>query len=77
MSGHQAAGFPDLVAVRDRVLFIEIKSDRGRLRPDQMDWMFALGKAGAERHIWYPKQWHNGEIEEVLTRRRVRGSRDT
>lgn len=62
------AGFPDLVLTRDRVLFIELKSDRGRLSTPQMDWMFALSHAGAETHIFYPKQWASGEIEQVLRR---------
>ena len=41
------AGFPDLVLVRDRVLFVELKSARGRLSVEQQDWLSALGHAGA------------------------------
>lgn len=37
------AGFPDLVlARRMRVLFLECKSDKGRLSPDQSAWCSAL-----------------------------------
>lgn len=60
------AGFPDLVLVRERVIFAELKSDTGRLEAAQMDWMFALGQADAERYIWYPDAWRSGEIESVL-----------
>jgi hypothetical protein len=40
--------FPDLVLVRDRVMFAELKSPRGRLRKDQAAWLCALRAAGAE-----------------------------
>src|SRR5215472_4629423 len=60
------AGFPDLVLVRDRVLFVELKSATGRTSVAQQDWLFALSGAEAECHIWYPRQWADGTIEEAL-----------
>jgi hypothetical protein len=60
-----AKGFPDVVAVRgDRVVFIELKSETGRLTDDQADWLLALGQAGAEVHCWRPADWP--EVEEML-----------
>ena len=59
-------GFPDWVMVRDRVLFVELKSETGRLSIPQQDWLFALGEANAERYVWFPYHWENGEIEAVL-----------
>lgn len=48
-------GFPDLVLVRDRVIFAELKGPRGRLSPQQEKWLDALKDAGAEVYIWYPE----------------------
>lgn len=42
-SRRNAAGFPDLVLVKPpRVLFLELKSEVGRVRPEQHVWMAAL-----------------------------------
>lgn len=61
------AGFPDLVCVRERVVFIELKRDGGRVRPQQTAWLEALAAAGAEAYLWAPSQW--AEIERVLGRK--------
>lgn len=47
-------GFPDLVLVRDRVIFAELKSDTGRLSGEQEEWLEDLAAAGAETYIWRP-----------------------
>lgn len=59
-------GFPDLVLVRDRVLFVELKSDTGRLTVEQQDWAFALSHAGVEWTLWSPTHWASGTIEHTL-----------
>lgn len=60
-------GFPDLVLARpDRVMFVELKSERGRLTVDQTQWLQVLEKAGQETHIWRPQQWLDGTITETL-----------
>ena len=44
-SRRNAAGFPDLVLVKPpRVLFLELKSEIGRVRPEQHVWMDALSR---------------------------------
>src|SRR5690606_2687191 len=41
-------GFPDLVLIRERVLFVELKTDAGALSPEQRAWRDALLDAGAD-----------------------------
>ena len=47
-------GFPDLVLVRDRVLFRELKTETGRISEPQKAWGQALKRAGADFKIWRP-----------------------
>lgn len=61
------AGFPDLVLVRDRVLFVELKTSTGKLTRDQVEWGGALLKAGATWTRWRPEDW--ATIERTLQRR--------
>lgn len=67
-SRKSAKGFPDLVFVRDRVVYVELKSEDGRLRPEQEEWLQALAKAGQEVYVWRPSD--RAEMERVLLRRR-------
>ena len=66
------AGFPDLVLVRERVVFVELKSDTGRLADQQAGWLQALVEAGCEVHLWRPDEWREGLVEELLQGRRER-----
>lgn len=61
-------GFPDLVLVRtDRILFVELKSAKGKLSREQATWLSALMLAGqSETYIWTPAQWLDGTIEGLL-----------
>lgn len=55
-----AGGFPDLVLVhptRRRVVYAELKSERGKVKPDQIRWIEALQSAGQNAHIWRPRHW--------------------
>jgi hypothetical protein len=46
-------GFADLVLARAGVVLVaELKTDRGRLTPDQRAWLAALGPVGV---VWRPR----------------------
>jgi len=60
-------GFPDLTLVRrDRVVFVELKTRTGRLRPAQIQWVEALRATAAEVYVWRPEHWFDGTIERCL-----------
>ncbi len=59
------AGFPDLVLVRERVVYIEAKVKKRMPSPEQWCWLYRLQEAGAEVYlIWVDEEWDF--IEEVL-----------
>lgn len=51
------AGFPDLVLVRDIVIFAELKSDKGTVKIEQRAWLDRLHQANAYSVLWRPKDW--------------------
>jgi hypothetical protein len=69
MSGTQAAGWPDLILCRERLVAIELKSERGTVTPDQQAWLAALARVGVEVHLFRPSDWQDGSIEKILRRR--------
>jgi hypothetical protein len=62
------AGFPDLTMVREgRLLFVELKSERGRVTPEQRVWLAALSAVpGVETYLWRPSDWP--AVHRVLAR---------
>ena len=50
-------GFPDLVCVRDVVLFVELKRADGKLRPSQEEWRDSILAAGGHWELWRPQDW--------------------
>lgn len=65
-SRRNAAGLPDLLLLRPpRLLFVELKAEKGRLSAEQRAWQDELGRCpGVETYVWRPGDWP--EIEEVL-----------
>lgn len=57
-------GFPDLVIVGNRVIFAELKSQKGVQSASQKDWEAKLQVAGAETYLWRPSDWD--EVAQVL-----------
>lgn len=62
-------GFPDLVMVRERVVYAELKREGGRLSPAQRDVIDRLENAGQEVYVWWPGDY--AEVQRVLSRRRM------
>ena len=60
------AGLPDIIAVRaPRLVFMELKREEGRLRPEQEEWLAELGRCtSVEAFLWRPDQFD--EAREVL-----------
>jgi len=65
-----AKGFPDVVAVkRSRLVFVELKSDTGRLTLDQKGWLSDVQAAGCEVFVWRPSHLESGAIHKVLSKK--------
>jgi hypothetical protein len=67
VQGSLGKGFPDLVLVsarRRRVVFAELKRDKAHLSDEQVTVLEVLRLAGAEVHVWRPKDWD--EIAAIL-----------
>lgn len=60
-------GFFDLVLVRDRILFVELKSQKGKLSTEQAMWQYAVASAMCNRVevlVWRPSDLP--QIQEIL-----------
>lgn len=67
-------GFPDLVLVRERILWREVKGDGDKLTSEQTLWQSALALAGQDVGVWTPEDWLSGKISDELRERRVAAS---
>ncbi len=66
-SRRSAPGFPDLVLVRTpRLVFAELKSENGRIRPEQQAWLEVLQQVerAPEAYLWRPGDF--GDIQSTL-----------
>ena len=67
---HSPRGFPDLVLARERdgvvrLVFVELKSEKGKLTEAQCEWLDLLAKVpGVEAHCFKPSDW--SQIEGTL-----------
>ena len=54
-------GWPDLVLIEPikqrRVLFAEIKAEKGKVTAEQDWWLRALRACGEEAYLWRPSDW--------------------
>ena len=59
-SRRSPAGFPDLVLARSidsRIVYAELKSEKGVLSTDQEEWVDLLKICGQEIYVWRPSDW--------------------
>jgi hypothetical protein len=66
---HSPKGFPDLVLVRERVIFAELKTEKGKVTPNQQEWLDALKQANQEVYLWRPSDFD--EIAGILQKSSV------
>lgn len=67
LSIHSERGFPDLTLVRERLIFVELKAEKGKLSSDQTKWIERLKAAKQEVYCWKPSQWDEAVM--VLSKR--------
>ena len=60
-------GYPDLTIAGTRVMFRELKREKGRVTEEQRQWIHALSAAGADAGIWWPGDLLSGRIAAELT----------
>jgi hypothetical protein len=58
------AGFPDSVFVGPRIVYVEWKSEKGKLTAAQEKWLEAIRKAGGEAYCFRPSDWP--EVQRIL-----------
>ena len=65
-SRRNRAGLPDLIVVGTTTVFIELKSMRGKLRPEQEAFMTDLYEAGTQVLLWRPEHLFDGTVDRIL-----------
>ena len=69
-SRRSPAGFPDLVLVhpRKRICLVrELKTERGRFRPKQEQWLQDLRVAGIDAGVWRPGDVVSQRVQRELS----------
>lgn len=64
-AAYDAKGFPDLVLVRERLIFRELKTGSA-LSASQIQWIDWLQTAGQDASVWSESDWKSGLIEREL-----------
>lgn len=67
-SRRDRAGLPDLLLVGTDVVWAELKSQKGRLRKEQIAFMTDLEQAGQHVLLWRPEHLYDGSIHRTLQR---------
>lgn len=61
------AGFPDLVLVKnERLIFAELKAERGRMSAAQSTWFHKLGKVAFGCNKIGVVIWHPSDLDDII-----------
>lgn len=63
-SQHSPPGWPDEALVRERLVFLEVKTEKGKLTDKQREWVGWLDAGGAE--VWVVRPRHLDALAKVL-----------
>jgi hypothetical protein len=55
-------GWPDLVIIGTKLIYRELKTEEGKLTPEQLDIIGRLEAAGQNVDVWRPTDWYSGRI---------------
>ena len=65
-----AIGYPDLTMHRPgMVIYAELKTHRGKVEPEQQEWLDLLAGTFTQVYVWRPQHWLDGSIIEILRSR--------
>jgi len=53
-SKRSPSGFPDWMLARERIIYVELKSEHGKPTADQQRWLTGITAAGGEAYLWKP-----------------------
>lgn len=68
-------GWPDLVLARPpRLIAVELKTDTGRLTPEQRRWLIDLEACGLEVDLWRPRDLRDTVVPVLSGTARTRGT---
>lgn len=63
-------GMPDLILIRERLLWVELKTETGKLTDNQAAFHDRLIAAGQTVFVWRPRDWEDAGMQ--LARREHR-----
>ncbi len=69
-SRRSPAGYPDLHFWHTRKkasVFVELKTEKGKLRPAQVDTIATMGAAGLQVQVLRPSHWIDGTVRKLLS----------
>jgi len=63
---HSPAGYPDLTIWGKKIIWRELKKEKGAATLKQVACLVSLNRASGDADFWTPGDWHSGRIEREL-----------